>query len=402
MIVFMGVFPSKMDPTANIFSYNLVKSFSELGHEVCLFGETPWWPRFMKSKHFSDPVIDEDGPFNKYRPRHLRLPGPGSMKYSAYSMFISYWSHLNRINEQVKIEGIYCFGLFPYLQLASFLGKKFNIPTVCSGLGWDINQAVTIPWLNTIAQKYIALNTIITVQSESNLKNLQDHGFQNSNIVVYKRGIDQAHLSAPQNSKENYRKTLNLPQNSQISLYAGRISRTKGVYDILNAHHIIQKSSPKNEHITIILGCKRGKSGDLSEILESIINEKKIRNVILVDALPREEVINYMRASDLFLFPSYHAEGMPNVVLEASSVSLPVIAADSAVIREFSHNGELVCIVKRENPGDLAEKIIETYRNYQIAVKKAEKAKYIVQKDYDIKKNIHQIVEIFKDTEMNN
>ena len=57
MIVFMGVFPSNMDPTANIFSYNLVKAFSSQSYDVCLFGETPWWPWFLKAKHYNDPII---------------------------------------------------------------------------------------------------------------------------------------------------------------------------------------------------------------------------------------------------------------------------------------------------------------------------------------------------------
>ena len=395
MIVFMGVFPSNMDPTANIFSYNLVKAFSSQGYDVCIFGETPWWPWFLKDKHYNDPVILKKNEFTIYRPRHFRLPGYRSMQYSSFTMLISYLPYLIKINRQKKISGVFSFGLFPYLQLSSYIGRIFNVPTVCSGLGWDLHQAVSIKWMKKIALKNIKSTTLVTVQSKSNLEFLRTNGFSSENINIYRRGIDLSHLSNNYTSKIQYREKLCLPKDSKILLYAGRMSKTKGIFDILEAHSIIEKTRSVEDIFLVFIGCKRNNSGDLTHEIENKIEKEKISNVLLLDALPRDRVITYMIAADLFVFPSYHTEGMPNVILEAASVGLPIITAESPVMKEFTENGVLASMVNRESPGELAKKIIDLLSQYKLAMKKAEKAREVVLKNYNISKNITQVAHIF-------
>ena len=102
-----------------------------------------------------------------------------------------------------------------------------------------------------------------------------------------------------------------------------------------------------------------------------------------------------MIAADLFVFPSYHTEGMPNVILEAASVGLPIITAESPVMKEFTENGVLASMVNRESPGELAKKIIDLLSQYKLAMEKAEKAREVVLKNYNIIKNITQVAHIF-------
>jgi len=70
---------------------------------------------------------------------------------------------------------------------------------------------------------------------------------------------------------------------------------------------------------------------------------------------PQDEVIATLRAADLFVLPSKQAgdgdrDGLPNVVMEAASQALPIVATDFAGIPEFVRPGVEGLLVR---PGDI-------------------------------------------------
>jgi glycosyltransferase involved in cell wall biosynthesis len=71
-------------------------------------------------------------------------------------------------------------------------------------------------------------------------------------------------------------------------------------------------------------------------------------NAVFLMHLSRDEVLNQMRASDVFLFPTY-AEGRALVVLEALSSCLPVITTNNAGFDDININNNFGYIVE---PGD--------------------------------------------------
>jgi glycosyltransferase involved in cell wall biosynthesis len=68
--------------------------------------------------------------------------------------------------------------------------------------------------------------------------------------------------------------------------------------------------------------------------------QRRPANVTLCGTLEHPEVLREMCASDVFLFPTFHAEGFPNAVLEAMSVGLPVVATRVGAIPEMIEDGK--------------------------------------------------------------
>lgn len=60
-----------------------------------------------------------------------------------------------------------------------------------------------------------------------------------------------------------------------------------------------------------------------------------------------------LRASDIFVFPSYYREGVPRVLMEASACGLPIITADAPGCREAIRDGETGLMVRPRDVGDL-------------------------------------------------
>ena len=70
--------------------------------------------------------------------------------------------------------------------------------------------------------------------------------------------------------------------------------------------------------------------------------------VLLPGVVPNRQVADYMRAADLLVHPS-HAEGLPNVVLEAMASELPVIATTVGGIPEAVVRGETGLLFEAED-----------------------------------------------------
>lgn len=99
-------------------------------------------------------------------------------------------------------------------------------------------------------------------------------------------------------------------------LFVGRISKEKGVFDLMEAIRLLNRS-PNNIHFDII------GDGDSYSYLQKVcghFSNVHIKGLISDKTMLRE----FYRQSDLFLFPS-HTEGFPRVLYEAMISDLPIL-----------------------------------------------------------------------------
>lgn len=124
--------------------------------------------------------------------------------------------------------------------------------------------------------------------------------------------------------KNECKKKLGLSENKTYLLFAGDITKSLKRFDLVKEAVEILKQSRKN--IELIVAYKR----------------------------PYEEVVLYMNAASIMLFPS-EREGSPQVVKEALACNLPVIASDAGDISEI-FNGINGCYIVERKAITLAEK----------------------------------------------
>lgn len=122
-------------------------------------------------------------------------------------------------------------------------------------------------------------------------------------------------------------------------LYVGRVSKEKGV-------DLFCEAMTRLELPATVVG-----DGDLLEQLKN-----KYPNINFTGWKTSTEVRNYMKASKVFIFPSYWYEGAPLTILEALSLGLPCIVSDGCAGKEFIDDSNGVTF-KNESLDDLIEKI---------------------------------------------
>ena len=154
----------------------------------------------------------------------------------------------------------------------------------------------------------------------------------------------------PDGSGEAIRARLGI-EGRRVLAFTGRLVPHKGVDDILRA--LVQL--PEDVVLLVV-----GRGPDLPELAALAGRLGVLDRVRLCPEVSDEELPNYLRAADLFVFPSVNRlEGFGLAVAEALACGLPVVVADIPGVREVIEPGVEGLLAEPLLPGDLAAKIRE-------------------------------------------
>ena len=93
--------------------------------------------------------------------------------------------------------------------------------------------------------------------------------------------------------------------------------------------------------------------------------------------------------------PDGDSDGVPNVVLEAFALGLPVIGTDAGGLTEIL-TSETGCVVAAGENAALADAILEFLKAPEKALAKTPAARALIEREYDIRKNIAPLLELVK------
>ena len=126
-------------------------------------------------------------------------------------------------------------------------------------------------------------------------------------------------------------------------LYAGRIIKQKGVYNILVSFCNLAK---KYDNIHLYIA---GDGPELDKYKNDFIHDR----IHFLGKINFDELLNYYAKCDVFLYPPLWPEALPTSILEAAMTRCAVIATDQGGIKEIISDGNTGIIVG-ENVDDLS------------------------------------------------
>ena len=129
-------------------------------------------------------------------------------------------------------------------------------------------------------------------------------------------------------------------------VFVGRLSKEKGIENIRDAAKLLP------EYKFIVAG-----SGPDEGIL------KDVKNIKLTGFLTGEKLTELMRNAKVLLLPSVCYENCPLSILEAHSMSVPVVTMNSGGMAELVKDGVTGTLVKEPTPEGIALKLKETLEN---------------------------------------
>lgn len=147
------------------------------------------------------------------------------------------------------------------------------------------------------------------------------------NIIVTYPGLPKIKIES---KSSDIRKKLGVNKDEILVSYFAVLEEHKGIEVFLN---LVEKFSNYQNVKFLIAG-----EGSKRKKVEKLA--KKLKNLIYIGVLSREEVLNYMNASDVIVVPSKR-EALGLTALEASYLKKPVIAMDVGGLREVLSNSAL-------------------------------------------------------------
>lgn len=162
--------------------------------------------------------------------------------------------------------------------------------------------------------------------------------------------------------KKKLREELNINENDVVFVFSGRITKEKGIKELLEAFSMLKY---KNIKLLIIGSYDYGKKDKNSFMIDLEERFKKLKNkVIFTGFINRDDVPKYLGLSDVAIIPSMWEEPSGLVIMEAQASKLPLITTDSGGIPEII-NINSTFIIKRDKDfiKNLKEKMEFLYLN---------------------------------------
>jgi len=110
----------------------------------------------------------------------------------------------------------------------------------------------------------------------------------------------------------------------------------------------------------------------------------------------RGDIPEIIASLDIIVHPSYANEGVPQSILQALAMEKPVIASDVGAIKEVVIDGQTGFLIEPRHPAQLAEKVIELYRNPELMVKFGREGRRLVEENYSLEKMLDKIEGLYK------
>lgn len=253
---------------------------------------------------------------------------------------------LIHLNPSLGLKAIIRDGIF--LLIAKAFGKK----VVVFNHGWDEKFELKIRRFcpSLFRMVYSRADAFVVLSSVFKRK-LIDMGYTKT-IYVETTAVDDGLFGCGNDALEERNSKSN--SNKFTVLFLSRLEIGKGVYESLDAFHILKK---RHAHATMVF------AGDGSELtaLRKYAASRTMTDIEFTGYVAGQAKQDAFSCADVYLFPSW-SEGMPISVLEAMTFGLPVVTRPVGGLPDFFEDGQMGFMTDSHDPvvlANLMERLIE-------------------------------------------
>jgi glycosyltransferase involved in cell wall biosynthesis len=230
---------------------------------------------------------------------------------------------------------------------------------------------------------------IITVSEAVRRVKIEKSNVSPEKVITIHNGIDTSLFTSHSNtSKQQFRKSLGIPDNVLLLGSVGRLHPSKGFSDLISA--LVKIKSKLKSVKVIIVG-----DGKLSNNLKLQVKYDKLSDAIEFIGL-RNDVPDILSALDIFVLPSlWEAFGI--AILEAMAAGKPVVATSVGGIPEVVIDGETGILVPASDPDALANAIIRLIEDEELRVKMGNAGRKRVLKHFTIQKMVNKTEQLYQE-----
>ena len=219
--------------------------------------------------------------------------------------------------------------------------------------------------------------------SEATRRYLTERGVSADRISAVHNAVNVPALPSPAPLREEF----SIPVDVPLIVTAGRLSAEKGHRFLVEAlARLKHRPSP---HL-VILG-----EGREQESLWRLARSLGLDHRVHLAGF-RTDVLACLRAADLLVNPSL-TEGLPNVILEAQALEVPVVATNVGGVSEILDGGETGWLVPAGDVGALAQAMYEALTNATQARLRAAAGLARIQSHFSFELQAERLMTVYDD-----
>lgn len=221
----------------------------------------------------------------------------------------------------------------------SFYSKKVRFVIKSHGSDIEVlssNQFVTGSIVLPYLRKHVAAWLFLSIQERDEVS--AQNYFNNDRVFVTKNIVRAQQFKIDTDFKQR----MNIPPDSKVLLFAGRVIEEKGIFEAIRAFAMIVV-----EHNAVLII-----NGDGAEFynVKKLIDSLGLNNrVICTGFIPEQDVVQYYANSDILVFPTFFPEGFPMALFNAVAAGLSIVTTKIRAAIDFLTEPENCLWVKAKD-----------------------------------------------------
>ncbi len=188
------------------------------------------------------------------------------------------------------------------------------------------------------------------VHTREELGNFKKLGFDEQKFSFVKNAVEIERPATTADSRRTGRLRL---------LFVARFIPAKGLLESIRACALLRENGRDVELVAV-------GEGEVRRDAERLVEELGLAdNVRFTGYIPETEVTRHFFESDVFVFPTRHPEGFPNVLFKAVAAGLPIVTTRIRAAADYL-NEPANCLYTSQDPGQIAERIAQLIENKQL------------------------------------
>ena len=195
-----------------------------------------------------------------------------------------------------------------------------------------------------------------------------------------------------------FRDECQITHNGDASILTiSRLVPKKGVDVVLRAAAILRSRGVRYQ-LTIV------GDGPENSPLRELAQQLNLQDVDFLGALDHQSVCNLYRRADLFVTGSRVAadgdrDGIPNVIVEAMALGVPVLAANAGGVAEIVRHEETGWLVPPDDPVAMADGVERLLTDAALRTSVTQRARQEVVSHFDLRKNVNRLIGLLESQE---
>ena len=302
--------------------------------------------------------------------------------------------HLQKLIRQYHFDLLHAHWIIPAGVLVNWAAQVNRLPFFVSLHGSDVYLVQRSTVWGSLARGAFRRAQGVTACSQPLADGAIQCGAHANRVKVIPYGADPERIM-PVFDQTKLRQRLNLPQNDLIVLGAGRLVSKKGFALLVKAMPAVLRVQPQARLLILGDGPERG-------LIEQLSCELGIADrVSLPGAVHWSLVSQYMAAADLFVMPSVrdakgNLDGLPNVILEAMAVGIPIVATRIAGIPLAVRDRETGLLIDQPEPYELSAAIVNLLAAPESRVAMGHAARQRIETELNWREYAHHLDDMYQ------